>query len=215
MAQAKAAKKTAHKTTRAAKKGPHKTSVSADKAKLKASLKKTIVASDEDEEEDLEWGEVKKPGAKKKTGKKYAKLDLKPIKMPAKTVGKGKKARKVKPKKLSASQVLNLLVEETGMARKDVRLVLETLSNTVKAAIMPGAIGGVVVPGVGAVMRKVIKAKKVDAIPRGTVVEKRNPRTGEVTKFKHPGQKAYVKPERMKVRTIPLSSVRRALNGTE
>lgn len=212
-----ATKTTAKKTTthaRAAKKGPHKTTLTAAKAKLKASLKKTIVAEDADDEEDLEWGEVKKPGAKK-AGKKYAKLSLSPIKVQARTVGKGKSARKVKPKKLSASQVMAQLVEATELPRKEVRLVLETLSDIIKAAVMPGAVGGAVIPGIGAVMRKVTPPKKVDAIKRGTVVEKRNPRTGEVTKFKHPGQKAYVKPERVKVRTIPLSSVRRAAQGTE
>lgn len=217
MAQAKtAAKKTAHAKTRAAKKGPHKSSVAADKAKLKASLKKAAqVEEDEEDEEELDWAEVKKPGAKKGNGKKYAKLDLEPIKAKTKTVGTGKKARKVKPKKLSASQTLNMLVETTELPRKEVRLVLETLSSMVKAAIMPGAIGGIVIPGVGAVMRKTIAAKKMPAIAKGTIIERRNPRTGETTKLKHPGQKAYIKPERSKVRTIPLSSVRRALNGTE
>lgn len=216
MAQAKAAKRTSHTAKRVARKGPaHKSSVSKDKAKLKASLKKTVVAEDTEDEEELDWLEVKKPGAKKASAKKYPKLDLDPIKVPARTVGKGKTARKVKPKKLSASQTLNMLVDLTDLPRKEVKLVLEALSNTVKAAIMPGAVGGIVIPGVGAVMRKVIPAKKVDAIKKGTVIEKRNPRTGEVTKGKHPGQKAYVKPARVKARVIPLSSVRRALNGTE
>lgn len=167
------------------------------------------------EDEDLEWGEVKKPGAKKAGAKKYAKLALKPLKIPTRTVGTGKTARKVKAKKLSAAQMVNMLVEQTEMPRKDVRMLLETMSNIVKSAIMPGGVGGAVVPGVGAVMRKDIAAKKMPAVKRGTVIEKRNPRTGETTKYKHPGQKAWVKPARTRVRSVPLSALRRAANGTE
>jgi hypothetical protein len=206
--------KTAKKTTHArAAKGPHKAAKKASPAKVS---KKTAAddVEDDEEEEELEFLEVKKPGARK-AGKKYAKLDLKPIKVPTRTVGSGKKARKVKPKKLSAAMVLSHLTEETGLARKDVRLVIETLATAVKAAVMPGAVGGIVIPGVGAIMRKDIAAKKVAAIKRGTVIEKRNPRTGEVSKGKHPGQKAYVKPARVKIRAIPLSALRRAANGTE
>src|SRR4051812_44573937 len=73
---------------------------------------KADVESDE-EEEDLEWMEVKK--AAKKATKKFAKLDLTPIKVPAKTVGKGKKAHKVKAKKLSPTQVINHITEATEL----------------------------------------------------------------------------------------------------
>jgi hypothetical protein len=202
-----------------AKKAPTAKSKAAAKAPTAAALRKmaaNLGASDVgDDEEDLEWGEVKKPGAKKTGGRKYAKLGLKPIKVPARTVGTGKTARKVKPRKLSATQVLASVVEQTELPRADVKLVLATLSNIVKASLMPGAVGGAVVPGIGAMMRKDIAAKKMPAVKRGTVIEKRNPRTGETTKFKHPGQKAYVKPGRTKVRSIPLAALRRAALGTE
>jgi hypothetical protein len=207
-----AAKKTAAKKT-TARPSPKKASkkVPAKKPTAKKTSKKSGEAEDRDEEE-LEWMEVKKSA--KKAGKKFAKLDLNPIKIAAKVVGKGKKAHKVKAKKLSASQVLNHVVEQCELPRKDVRLVLETLANTIKAAIMPGAVGGAVIPGVGAIVRKEIPAKKLPAIARGTVVEKRNPRTGEVTKVKHPGRKASVKPASSKARAVLLSSTRRAVFGT-
>lgn len=166
----------------------------------------------EEEEEELDWMEVKKPT--KKAGKKFPKLDLKPIKIAAKVVGKGKKAHKVKAKKLSATQVINHVTEQTGMARKDIKLVLETLADTVKASIMPGGVGGALIPGICAVMRKEVKARKIPAIARGTVVEKRNPSTGEVTRGKHPGRKAGVKPATSKARAVLLSSTRRAVFGT-
>lgn len=209
-----AAKKTvAKKTTKpaATKKVPKK--VPAKKAAAKKAPKtKSDIMEEEGMEEDLEWMELKKGPAKKV--KKFPKLDLTPIKVAAKVVGKGKKAHKVKAKKLSASQVLNHVVEQTEMSRKDVRLVLETLANTIKAAIMPGAVGGAVIPGVGAIIRKDIAAKKLPAIARGTVIEKRNPRTGEVTKVKHPGRKPSIKPASSKARAVLLSSTRRAVFGT-
>lgn len=201
-----------------AKKAPAKKPV-AKKAPTAAALKRMAAkmgAVDEgDEEEDLEWGEVRKPGAKKTSARKYAKLALKPIKVPTRTVGTGRTARKVKPRKLGAAQVIASLVEQTELSRADVKLVLSTLSDIVKASIMPGAVGGAVVPGIGALMRKDIPAKKMPAVKRGTVIEKRNPRTGEVSKYKHPGQKAYVKPGRTKVRSVPLAALRRAALGTE
>lgn len=221
--KATATKKPATKKAAApAKKAPAKKPAAkpaAKKAPTAAALKRMAAkmgAVDEgDEEEDLEWGEVRKPGAKKTSARKFAKLTLKPIKVPTRTVGTGKTARKVKPRKLSATQVLASLVEQTEMSRAEVKLVLSTLSDIVKAAIMPGAVGGAVVPGIGALMRKDIVAKKMPAVKRGTVIEKRNPRTGETTKYKHPGQKAWVKPGRTKVRSIPLAALRRAALGTE
>lgn len=187
-------------------------------SKTKASPAKTSRKPKEvdvDDEEDLEWGEVRKPNAKKASAKKYPKLALKPIKVSARTVGTGRTARKVKPRKLSATQVLAMVVEQTELPRAEVKLMLSTLSDIVKASIMPGAVGGAVVPGIGALMRKDIAAKKMPAVKRGTVIEKRNPRTGETTKYKHPGQKAYVKPGRTKVRSVPLAALRRAALGTE
>jgi hypothetical protein len=206
------AKKTAHAKKRvAAKKGPaHKKSAAKKATTNKKSVEQQM--DEADEAETLEWLEVKKPA--KKAAKKFAKLDLKPIKVQAKTVGKGKKAKKVKPKKLSASQTMNHVVEQTGLARKDVKMVLETLADTVKAAIMPGAVGGAVIPGIGAIMRKHIPARKIPAIKRGTVIEKRNPRTGEVTRAKHPGRAASTKPATAKARAILLSGTRRAVFGT-
>lgn len=183
------------------------------RASRKAPMSEADILAEADEEEDLEWMEVKKGPAKK--AKKFPKLDLRPIKVPAKTIGKGKKAHKVKAKKLSPTQVINHVTEETGIARKDVKLILETLANTVKASIMPGGVGGAFIPGVGAVLRKDIKPRKIPAIARGTVVEKRNPSTGETTKWKHPGRKASVKPASSKARVILAASTRRAVFGTQ
>lgn len=208
-------KKPATKKAPAKKAATKKAPVAKTKPTPAKTSRKAASQDVEDDEEDLEWGEVRKPGAKKASAKKYPKLSLKPIKVSARTVGTGKTARKVKPRKLSATQVLASLVEQTELPRAEVKLVLATLSNIVKASIMPGAVGGAVVPGIGALMRKDIAAKKMPAVKRGTVIEKRNPRTGEVTKFKHPGQKAYVKPGRTKVRSVPLAALRRAALGTE
>lgn len=215
--KAAAKKSTAHAKTTAKKRVAAKKGVAhkkaAKKAPSKAKTNKKAESSGADEEEDLEWMEVKK--TTKKAGKKFAKLDLKPIKVPTKTVGKGKKAHKVKAKKLSASQVLNHVVEQSGLARKDVRLVLDTLADTLKAAIMPGSVGGAVIPGIGALIRKHVPARKIPEIKRGTVIEKRNPRTGEVTKAKHPGRKAGVKPAFDKARFVLLSGAKRAVAGTQ
>lgn len=211
---ATAKKATAKKTTHAKRpvaKGPHK---AAKKAPTKAKVSKKAEAADAEDEEDLEWMEVKRPA--KKVVKKFPKLDLKPIKVAAKTVGKGKKARKIKPKKLSASQVLNHVVETTGIARKDVKLVLDTLADTIKAAVMPGSVGGAVIPGIGAVVRKVVKARTLPAIKKGTVVEKRPApgQKGPVVKMLHPGRAAVKKPATVKARFILAGSTRRSVFGT-
>lgn len=210
MATKPATKKTTNqRAERAAKKATKK--VPAKKASPAKTSKKTSKPSDD--EEDLEWMEA--PKTKKTKAKKFPKLDLKPIKVPSKTVGKGKKAKTVKAKKLSASQVLNHVVEESGLARKDVKLVLDALTNTIKAAVMPGSVGGAVIPGIGALIRKHVPSRKIPAIARGTVIEKRNPRTGEVTKMKHPGRKAGVKPAFDKAKFVLLSGAKRAVAGTE
>ena len=201
-------KKATAKKTVSQKATPGK-KIAAKKAAPAKTSKKTAEAGDEEE---LEWLEIKKPA--KKAAVKHAKLDLKPIKVKARTVGKGRSAKTIKAKKLGAAQVMAHLVETTGLARKDVKLVLETLADTMKAAIMPGGVGGAVIPGIGAVMRKEIAAKKIPAIKRGTVVEKRNMQTQEVTKWKHPGRPASVKPKTAKARFVLLSGTRRAVFGT-
>jgi hypothetical protein len=112
--------------------------------------------------------------------------------------------------------VINHVTETTGLARKDVKLVLDTLADTVRASIMPGGVGGAFVPGIGMVVRKIVKARKIPAIKKGTVVEKRPApgQKGEVVKMLHPGRPASMKPATVKARFILKSSTRRAVFGT-
>ena len=186
---------------------------SAKKASPAKTSKKAKSAGSEDEEE-LEWMEVKKPV--KKAAKKFPKLDLKPLKVKSRTVGKGRKAKTIRPSKLGGTQLINHVTEVTGLARKDVRLVIESMVNTVKSAIMPGGVGGAVIPGLLAVVRKDVKARKIPAIKKGTVVEKRPApgQKGEVVKMLHPGRPASVKPKTVKARAMLLSGTRRAVFGT-
>lgn len=206
---ATAKKATAKKTTPAAKK-------TAAKKASPAKTSKKAAAADAEEDEDLEWMEIKKPAAKKKAVKRE-KLDLKPIKVKAKVVGKGRNKKTVKPTKMGGTALLAHVVEETGLARKDVKLVIETMVNTIKASIMPGGVGGAVIPGLLAVVRKDVKARKIPAIKRGTIVEKR-PAPGSkdktIQRFKHPGRPASVKPKTVKARAMLLSGTRRAVFGT-
>ena len=204
------AKKTAAKTT--ATKRPPVKKVPAKKVVAKKINTKAKNADGGEGAEDLEWLEIKKPVAKKAV--KRPALDIKPVKVKAKTVGTGKKAKVVKATKLAATGLINEIVARTELTRKDVKRVLDTMGDIVKGAIMPGGVGGVVVPGIGAVLRKAIKARKIPAIARGTVVEKRNMQTKEVTRWKHPGRKASVKPATAKARVIIASATRRAVFGT-
>jgi nucleoid DNA-binding protein len=113
--------------------------------------------------------------------------------------------------KMSRTEIIEHLVEETELTRKQVLSVLNGLNNLVKASIMPKSVGQFTLPGVAVIKLRKIPAKKVPAIKKGTPV--RNPFTGETSR--HPGREAYVKPATVKVRVLPTAHLKRAALGTE
>jgi nucleoid DNA-binding protein len=113
-----------------------------------------------------------------------------------------KKAAAAKPKKIvtsaikeafNKSQTINHIVEETGMARKDVNAVFESLSNLMHRHLRKRAVGEFTVPGM---MKCKVTRKPATKARKGT-----NPFTGEEMMFK-------AKPARNVVKVRPLKKVK-------
>lgn len=147
---------------------------------------------------------VKRPVAKKSPAKKAA--------TPVKRKAKKFPALELKPirEKLSRSQLVQHLTDETGLARKDVAGVVDGLINTIKASLMPRGAGVFAIPGLLAIKTRKIKAKKMPAIKKGTLVR----RPGQSEPVEHPGRKAFVKPATIKVRAVAMGGLKRAALGT-
>ena len=77
-----------------------------------------------------------------------------------------KAATKVAPKlkaistKQTKTQILQTIADETGMTRKDVGTVIESLGNVVTRHVMRRGNGEITVPGVGIKVRRVKKPAK-------------------------------------------------------
>lgn len=150
---------------------------------------------------------AKKPVAKKVVRKTTARKVVR--KTPVKRTRRAAAAKSTSPvkavrTKMGRMDLLNHLTEASGLQRGQVKVVLDTLKDTMLAHIAPRGAGEFVMPGMFKVVTKKIPAKKVAAIKKGTEV--RNPRTGEVSE--HPGRKAYVKPATVKVRIRPMKAMK-------
>lgn len=131
---------------------------------------------------------AKRPAAKKtaapakRKAKKFPVLSLKPIRT-----------------KLSRTDLVARLVEETGVARKDVNNVIAAIGDAMKASIMPKACGEFAIPGV-----LVVKAKKIPAKKGGQKIVSFG--VERISK---------AKPATVKVRVRSLAKLKRAALGTE
>jgi nucleoid DNA-binding protein len=127
-----------------------------------------------------------KPAAKKSTAKKVVAK-----KAPAKKVVAAKKA--VAPKRsttaisdaYSKSQLLNEIAAETGVARKQVSEVFDSLSNIVERHVKKRGVGQFTLPGL---LKVVTTRKPATKARKGT-----NPFTGEPTVFKAKPARTVVK----------------------
>ena len=147
---------------------------------------------------------AKRPAAKKAPAKKAA---------PAKRAKKKFAALELKPirDKLNRTQLVQHLVAETEVDKKSVAAVLQALVTTMKASLMPRGAGVFQVPGILTIKTRKVKAKTMPAIKKGTMV--RQP--GKADPVEHPGRKAFVKPATVRVRAVPMGSLKRAALGTE
>lgn len=122
--------------------------------------------------------------AKKKATKK--KVAAKKAAAPAKRIGTVKEA-------MTKSTMMGTIAEETGLAKKDVSAVFDSLSNIINGHIKKGGAGTCTVPGlmkIKTVRKPATKARK------GT-----NPFTGEEMMFK-------AKPARTVVKVLPLKALK-------
>ena len=121
----------------------------------------------------------KKAVAKKKTAKKAAAPAVKPI-------ARAKKA-------YTKTELLTTISDRTGVAKKEVGAVLDSLGDVIEAHVKKGAVGSFNLPGllkVKTIRKKATKARK------GI-----NPFTGEETVFK-------AKPARTVVKVLPLKKMK-------
>ncbi len=147
--------------------------------KKKAATKKKAVAK----KSAVKKVPVKKAAAKKKVAKKRA---------AAKVTAPEKKIAAVK-KSYTKSELINRLVEDSGVSKKDVAAVLAALGETIESHIKKRAVGQFTLPGllkVKTVRKKATRARK------GI-----NPFSGEETMFK-------AKPARTVVKILPLKKMK-------
>lgn len=122
--------------------------------------------------------------AKKKATKK--KVAAKKAAAPAKRISTVKEA-------MTKSAMMGAIADDTGLAKKDVSAVFDTLSNIINGHIKKGGAGTCTVPGlmkIKTVRKPATKARK------GT-----NPFTGEEMMFK-------AKPARTVVKVLPLKALK-------
>jgi len=130
---------------------------------------------------------TKKAVAKKKVAtKKKVAVKAAPAAAPAKPLARIKKA-------YSKTEVLNTIAERTGVARKDVNAVLDSLSEVIEAHVKKGSVGQFNLPG----LLKIKTIRKPATKARKGI----NPFTGEETMFK-------AKPARNVVKALPLKKLK-------
>lgn len=147
---------------------------------------------------------AKRPAAKKASAKKAA---------PAKRKAKKHPALELRPikSKMNRSQLFQHLADATEVPKKQVAAVMQALVEAMKASVMPKGVGVFQIPGVVTVKTRHIKAKKMPAIKKGTMV--RQP--GKPDPVEHPGRKAFIKPATVRVRAVSMGQLKRAALGTE
>ena len=99
---------------------------------------------------------------------------------------------------VTKSELLNIIAEETDLAKKKVSEVLETLSEVIGAHLNKRAVGHFTVPGL---MKIKVKKKPATKARKGT-----NPFTGEEMMFK-------AKPASRGVKILPLKKLKEKAEG--
>ena len=135
-----------------------------------------------------------KKKAAKKTAKRTAKRTAK--KAPARRAAAASKPTRItgaKGKPRTKSEVLNILSEHSGVSKKEVAAVFETLHAMIAADLKKGNAGAFNVPGL---MKVTVQRKPATKARKGI-----NPFTGEETMFK-------AKPARNVVKIRPLKALK-------
>lgn len=148
--------------------------------KKKAAAKKKVVAKKSVAKKKVT---IKKAVAKKKVVKKKAAAPATPA---VKPLVRAKKA-------YTKTELLATIVERTGVAKKDVGAVLDSLGDVIEAHVKKGAIGTFNLPG----LLKVKTIRKPATKARKGI----NPFNGEETVFK-------AKPARTVVKVLPLKKLK-------
>jgi nucleoid DNA-binding protein len=117
----------------------------------------------------------------KKTAKKTAKKAAK-----KKVVAKRAPRLKAIAQKQTKTQVLTQIAEDTGLSRKEVAAVFESMSNLISRHVMKRGSGEFSIPDIGVKVRRVVK-------PRTKARMGRNPATGEEIKIPAKPAKTVVK----------------------
>ena len=137
---------------------------------------------------------VKKPVAKKKVTIKKAVAKKKVVKKKATAPTTPAVKPLVKAKKAyTKTELLATIVERTGVAKKDVGAVLDSLGDVIEAHVKKGAVGSFNLPG----LLKVKTIRKPATKARKGI----NPFNGEETVFK-------AKPARTVVKVLPLKKLK-------
>jgi len=135
---------------------------------------------------------AKKAVAKKTVAKKAPAKKVVAKKVAVKKVAKPKAISKVNAK-LTKTQLNTMIAEQTGLNRKEVNSVFDTLEVIINASVKKGAFGEFTLPGLAKIVtirKKAVKARK------GI-----NPFTGEEIMFK-------AKPARTVVKVRPLKKLK-------
>lgn len=139
----------------------------------------------------------KKAAPKKAAPKKAAAKKAPARKAPAKKAAPAKAAPQRKmtaiKEKMTKSQILNEIAENTELPRKDVAAVLEELEVLIERSIKKRSLGEFTIPG----LMKIVTVKKPATKARKGI----NPFTGEETMFK-------AKPASMAVKIRPLKKLK-------
>ena len=117
----------------------------------------------------------------KKTAKKTAKKAAK-----KKVVAKAAPRLKAMTQKMTKTQILTAIAEETGLSRKDVAAVFGSMSDLITRHVMKRGSGEFSIPDTGIKVRRVVK-------PRTKARMGRNPATGEEIKIPAKPAKTVVK----------------------
>ncbi len=134
----------------------------------------------------------KKVATKKKPVAKQAVTKKKVVKKKAMTVSVTKPLARIK-KAYTKTELLTTIVDRTGVAKKEVAAVLDSLGDVIEAHVKKGAVGSFNLPGLLKIKTIRKPAKKAR---KGT-----NPFTGEDTVFK-------AKPARTVVKVLPLKKLK-------
>ncbi|MFN2348262.1 MAG: HU family DNA-binding protein [Thioalkalivibrio sp.] len=110
-----------------------------------------------------------------------------------KATTKTKVATAAQPKPPTKTEILNHIATETGMTKKDVGAVMDSLQGLIQKNVKPRGVGMFTLPG----LLKIKVVKK----PATKARKGRNPATGEEMMFK-------AKPARKVVKVLPLKNLK-------